>query len=387
LLPPSPARNLNDYEHFVHELVAHCKGRVKYWQNDSEPNDPVFWSGSVDDFLAELKVFGRAVKDADPTATVIAGGFDGLFNAPGTWQFPGQQQSLAFFGRVIDEDFDAYDLFDIRLYADPYTIPYRVHHIQEMMAQSGHPKPIVCTEYNGPGFFEFPANTPYLQLVQDWSASISKSSTTRIAPAGGEGVASLYQKIDQLAPQTQMFLIGCKPELDAKLRTIQCRDLVMRNVLALSVGVRKTLFWDLWNHVTDKNDVMTLMYGKLEMMDKRNDVLSIVYPVADTFQRMTQLLSGVESVRQIEWPDDPSMFLFEAHCRPDRLVYIVWQKRDTFFGEDQPAVKFVWPAILQNPKATDALGKDVAVDQVNDHLTLMVSNTPIFVYSSTAQTP
>jgi hypothetical protein len=81
------------------------------------------------------------------------------------------------------------------------------------------------------------------------------------------------------------------------------------------------------------------------------------------------------------------MFLFEAHCRPDRLVYIVWQKRDTFFGEDQPAVKFVWPAILQNPKATDALGKDVAVDQVNDHLTLMVSNTPIFVYSSTAQTP
>ena len=380
MLPPSPAKDLQDYEHFIHELVSHCKGRVKYWQNDCEPNDPIYWSGTVDDFLAELKAFHRAVKDVDPTAIVVAGGFDGLFNPPGMWQYPGQEKSLAMFGRVIIEDFDAYDLFDLRLYGDPYTIVYRVHYIADMMSRCGHPKPIICCEYNGPGFYEFPANIAYVKLVADWSKSIADSSTTRLAPAGGEGVASLYQKMAQLAPQTQMFMMGCAPDLDAKLRRMQCRDLVMRNMLAFSAGVHKTLFWDLWHDTSDKNDVMTLMYGKLKMMDKQNDVLSVQFPVAGAFWRMTQILAGIDSVKRIEMPDNPTIFLFETHCRPDRQVYVVWQRRDAFSGEDQPPIKFTWSAPLRDPKATDALGKTVGITRESGQLSVMLSNTPIYVY-------
>jgi hypothetical protein len=380
MLPPSPARNLEDYEHFIHELVAHCNGRVKYWQNDCEPNDPVYWSGSVEDFLAELTAFHRAVKDADPNAIVVAGGFDGLFNPPGMWQFPGQEKSLAMFGRVIEEDFDAYDLFDLRLYGDPYTIVYRVHHIEDMMSHSGHVKPIICCEYNGPGFYEFPANITYVKLVTDWSKSIADSSTTRLAAPDGQGVAALYQNIDQLAPQTQMFMMGCAPQLDARLRRMQCRDLVMRNMLALSAGVRKTLFWDLWHDASDKNNVMTLMYGKLKMMDKQDDVLGVELPVAGAFLRMTQTLAGIDSVKQIEMPDNPTIFLFEVRCRPDRRVYVVWQRRDAFGGEDEPPIKFAWPAQLPDPKATDALGNAVGVTQANGQVSVMLSNTPIYVY-------
>ncbi len=100
MLPPSPASNPEDYYRFVFDLVKHCKGRVRYWQNDAEPNDPIYWSGSKEEFVAQLKVFYKAVKAADPTAVVIVGGYDGLFGPPGTHQFPNPEVGLAFFDSV-----------------------------------------------------------------------------------------------------------------------------------------------------------------------------------------------------------------------------------------------------------------------------------------------
>src|SRR5262249_47332913 len=33
LLPPSPAKQPGDYYRFVYELVRHCRGKVRFWQN------------------------------------------------------------------------------------------------------------------------------------------------------------------------------------------------------------------------------------------------------------------------------------------------------------------------------------------------------------------
>src|SRR5882672_2016338 len=103
MLPPSPAKNADDYYHFIYELVKHCKGRVRYWQNDSEPNSPIYWSGTKQEFVTELKIFYKAVKDADPSATVVVGGYDGIFGPPGTHQIPNQQAGLDFFDYVLKE--------------------------------------------------------------------------------------------------------------------------------------------------------------------------------------------------------------------------------------------------------------------------------------------
>src|SRR6185369_10299890 len=101
LLPPSPAKNLDDYYRFVYDTVKHAHGRVKYWQNDCEPNNPVFWAGTADEFVAELQTFARAVRDADPKAVVVCGGYDGVFNPPGQPPIPGQERGLAFFDTVL----------------------------------------------------------------------------------------------------------------------------------------------------------------------------------------------------------------------------------------------------------------------------------------------
>ncbi len=80
---------MDEYYRFVYSLVKHCKGKIKLWQNDSEPNNPIYWNGTDQEFINQLKVFYKAVKDADPKAQVVAGGYDGLFNPPGMPEIPG----------------------------------------------------------------------------------------------------------------------------------------------------------------------------------------------------------------------------------------------------------------------------------------------------------
>jgi hypothetical protein len=204
MLPPSPAKNPDDYYWFVRALVAHAKGRVRYWQNDSEPNSPIYWAGTKEEFVAQLKIFHKAVKDADPSAVVVAGGYDGLFNPPGTHAMPGQEKGLEFFDHVMKEAADAFDIFDLRLYADPYTIPWRVDYIRGRMKTYGYQKPIIATEYGGPGFYEFSTNRSFAPLVMKWMQAVAggqANSNAAAADAGQGGVGDLYRKMDQLPLQ------------------------------------------------------------------------------------------------------------------------------------------------------------------------------------------
>jgi hypothetical protein len=271
MLPPSPAKNPDDYYQFVHAVVAHCKGRVRFWQNDSEPNNPIYWAGAKEQFVTELKLFHKAVKDADPTAVVVAGGYDGLFSPPGGHVFPGQEKGLAFFDYVMQEGADAFDVFDLRLYGDPYTIPWRVEYIRSRMRVFGYQKPIIATEYGGPGFYEFPVNRKYAPLVMKWMQAVAAghaNGNPAAADAGQGGVMDLYRNMDQLAPQTQMFLQDCPPQLQAKFERIQARDLVMRNILALSAGTQKTLYCAAQRHAEprrrNESDVWQDRSGRLQ---------------------------------------------------------------------------------------------------------------------------
>jgi hypothetical protein len=103
-----------------------------------------------------LKVFHKAVKDADPAAVVVLGGYDGLFGPPGTYPLPNQQAGLDFFDYVLKEGRNAFDVFDLRLYADPCTIVPRVEFMRQKMISLGYDKPIISTEYGGPGLSSLP---------------------------------------------------------------------------------------------------------------------------------------------------------------------------------------------------------------------------------------
>ena len=67
-------------------------------------------------------------------------------------------------------------------------------------------------------------------------------------------------------------------------------------------------------------------------------------PAANAFARMATALDGVESVRRIELSDQPTVFLFEVQRGSHGSVFVAWEKRDSFTGDDEPALtcSFSW---------------------------------------------
>jgi len=391
MLPPSSARDPRDYYNFVYATVSRYRGKVRYWQNDAEPNNPVFWAGTKQEFVAQLKVFSRAMKDADPGASVVVGGYDGLFVPPGlvplpgqrTAPFPQQQTGLDFFDHVFREGLGDFDFFDLRLYGDPYTIVARIDYMRQRMEAFGAIKPFLCTEYGGPNLFEFPENRVYLPLIATWSEATTTPDSHGIPQTdthGANRIGELYAKMSSLPPQTQMFMQGCSPELEARYHRIQSRGVVMRNLLAFSAGVQKTLYWDLLAASGPRDDLMTLMYGKIGLLSLENGQLRR-HPTADVFKRLTQKLAGVTEVIRLTVPAQPSLFLFRAKRDARQPVHIIWERRDAFSGEEAPAISATLPWTAPTATATDAFGATVPVQIANGSLTLPVSLTPLYIES------
>lgn len=377
-IPASLTKSPEDYYHFIYALVKHCKGKIKFWQNDCEPNNPVYWNGTVEDFISELKIFYRAVKDADPNAKVVMGGYDGLFNPPGMHEIPGQTQSLAFFAKAIKEASDFFDVFDIRLYADPYTIPARVTYFRKELADSAHSQPIICTEYNGPGFFGFPVNFKYINMIIEWQRVVASHDTAAFEKMKNP-LADMYNNMNSLAPETQMFMMDCPKDLNDKYARLQSRDIVMRNILAFSAGVQKTMYWCLTDNTADKYDLMTLMFGKNKLIDYDKGKVIKEFPEVAVFKRMAGFLNHIQTITRIDVPGKPLLYYFKVTKGEGDTVYVVWEKRDTFSGEDQPATNYVLPWTARSAKAVDAFGKTVPAKVSNGNLEISVSETPIFL--------
>jgi len=389
-LPPSPAKNLDDYYRFVFETVKRCAGRVRYWQNDAEPNNPVFWSGTKEAYVEQLKVFHRAVKDADPRAVVIVGGHDGLFVPPGlppapgqrTTPFPQQEVGLAFFDYIFAHASEAFDVFDLRLYGDPYTIEARIAYMRDRMRANGLERPIVCTEYGGPNLFEFPENRKYLPLVQAWSQGASRPDAQGIPAPEATGlnpIAQLYADMSSLAPQTQMFMLGCSPALDDKYQRLQASSLVMRNVIGLCAGVRRMLYWDLLRASGPRDDLMTLMYGKIGLLELEDGEVKQWTVTARAFQRMTEQLHGVQSIRRVAAAEFPAIQLFVADRGARGQTYIVWDRRDAFSGEEASPALFSFEPGFDSANAMDALGHPVELQWNGPVVRVPVSITPIYI--------
>jgi hypothetical protein len=379
MIPASPAKNLDDYYRFIFELVSRYKGRVRYWQNDCEPNNPVYWSGTKEQFVEQLEVFYKAVKDADPSAIVLVGGYDGLFNPPGLPPMHNQEAGLAFFDYVLDAGRNAFDVFDLRLYANPYTIPERVEVLRGKMKALGYAKPIFSTEYGGPGFLEFAANRKYIPYLAAWSQGASAPSA---AAAPGASIGDLYADVDRLAPETQMFLMGCSPQLDEKYRRLEAREIAIRNILALSAGVERTSYWQLVELTLPRDTLMQLMYGKIGLYGIENGAPKKLAPIADAFHRTAQALFDVDEVRRIEIADLPDVYFFELQRRTRPPAHAIWQRRDTFAGEDQPPIDVTLPWKSGLVTAVDVLGHQINATVADGKLRLPVSVTPIVLEAS-----
>ena len=381
-LPPSPAKDPGAYHRFVDRLVRHCAGRVRYWQCDNEPsNVGLTWAGTAAEYVAQLQVLHRAVKDADPSAAVVLGGAPYALPAS-----PPGSPERQFFDVLLRDGRDFFDLFDLHLYGDANRIPADIETTREMMRAFGYEKPLVVGEYNAPWPNLYPEATAAMEQVM--AAAFAGAA----AGQGGDpapqrtpeeaAMASLNEQMASLPPQLQMFMRGCPRELEDKRHRINRRELVIRNLLALSSGVRRTVCWNLAPDIPGYENplsIMDLLFGKLVLMDYEGTELRHRYPSAETFALLADQLAGVDSVTRLEVQGWPSVYLFEVHRGGRGPLLVVWNQRDSFHGEDEPTIAFDWPWPAAQAKAVDALGQAQPAAAHDGRVHLQVPVTPLFV--------
>ncbi|MET9020883.1 hypothetical protein ABZV93_12935 [Actinopolymorpha sp. NPDC004070] len=275
------------------------------------------------------------------------------------------------------------------------------------MRAHGYEKPVVVGEYRGPTPFWFPgamaviSETMMSAFAGATEAPADLSTDELRAQAGQEtperrAMRALYARPD-VPPELAMFLADCPPGLEARRRRMGCRDLVMRNLLALSAGVRRTICWDLAPEVPGRVDHLTmahLMYATLPLLDYEGTKLNVRHPEAETFALLAKLLAGALTVTRRPLPDRPEVAAFDVDRGAGGPLLAVWdEQRDLFDGEELPAqlVEVPWPSLEGSAgtqvEAVDAFGAAVAVERRPGSVVVPVSVTPVLVYPASPVSP
>jgi hypothetical protein len=341
-LPSSPPLDPHAYTRMISALVEHCHGRVRWWQCENEPCNPLFWVGSAADYVAQLQVFASAVRTGDPDAQVVLGGCPpGVYPADG-----GKRDEYAFFQQLLDAAGDVFDAFDVHLYGDPYRIPATIAALRQSMYARGYDKPILVGEYNGPLPIQYPEALGALADVlrsgatEPWSrlsAHRFQAGKLSATPAR-DAMKRLYRRIGELPPQLQMFMTGCAEDLNDLRHRLNARDLVIRNVLALSCGVQRTVCWQIRPDVPappDRYEFLRLMFDKFYLLPY-DDRMDARFPCADAFAELCARVTGAETVRRCELPRQPDIFLFEIIHDGRATALVGWLRHDGIDDDPEP---------------------------------------------------
>ena len=391
-LPPSPALDQRAYAEFVRQVVGHCAGRVRYWQCDNEPsNTDLLWAGTAEEYVDQLQTMYRAVKEADPDAAVVLGGcgYDVFSSDPGS--APRQ-----FFDHVAKAGRDAFDLFSVHLYGDLDRIPEYLATARQFMQAHGYLKPVVVGEHAGPQPFEFPEAMAVMQetfaaAFAEAAGSAPSQSTDELAAQAGQDtperrvMTALYDRMDSLPPRLQMFMAGCPAELEARRQRINCRQVVMRTVLALAEGVRRTAYWNLapeYPGPVGHLQMMHLMIGKLPLLGYRDGELAVRHPAAETFALLAEKMAGARAVSRVMTDDRPGLHAFQVDRAGRGPLLVIWDHRDPFDGEDEPPTEVSWPWPAASATVTDVFGRGWTARLQVGQIRLPVSVTPVFVEPS-----
>jgi hypothetical protein len=388
-LPPSPARDQAAYAEFVRQVVRRFGGRVMYWQCDNEPsNTDLLWAGTAEEYVHQLATMYEAVKEADPLAAVVLGGCG--YDVFGSEHDSAQRR---FFEYVTDAGRDSFDLFSVHLYGDVGSLPGYLATAREFMRMHGYCKPVVVGDHAGPQPFEFPAAMGVMQQVfaSAFADPPATSSTDELAARAGQdtperrAMTALYDRIGELPPELAMFMANCPPELEERRQRISRRQIVMRTMIALAEGVRRTAYWNLapeYPGPADHLQMMHLMIGKLPLLGYADGQMSVRHPGASTFELLAGQLAGARAVSTVRLEGHPGISAFEVDLAEHGRLLVLCDQRDAFAGEDEPPVpaRLPWPAGEHGAAAvTDAFGATSVVLAEHGLVSLQVSDTPLFV--------
>ena len=97
---------------------------------------------------------------------------------------------------------------------------------------------------------------------------------------------------------------------------------------------------------------------------------------------MNETFGDIEHVQHIELSEHPNIYLFEIKRHKRGPIFVVWEKRDAFLGEDQPPTSLTIKWSKSQPQATNVFGDAIPTQVIDGRsLHLSVSHTPVFIES------
>lgn len=128
---------------------------IRVWEIWNEPDVPLFWSSSINEYARLLKVAYLAGKQADPDATIMFAGL--LFNTPDNWL----ARVLALYQNdPMRETYNWYmDAVAVHAYADPWRTGWLVLNVKQTFIAYGINKAIWVTENGVPVWDDYPGPT------------------------------------------------------------------------------------------------------------------------------------------------------------------------------------------------------------------------------------
>lgn len=283
------------YRDFIRTLAEHVKlnanGGIKYWQRDTEPASARHYpADKAEEYVEVQRIFYETVKEVLPEALVVDVSHNGHFTRSG------QPSTAEFFDHVIRYGRDYFDLLDVRLYEDLYTIPQRVDWFRERMRRYGYEKPIVSTEHGGPD----------PRTLHDDGRNLFEEFRAKVAAAcsGASDVEQcvlrwIGEHFDEIHPKLQVFLWPADEQQNAKHARMHCHDINQRNVIMLSAGVRELWWWNL------RSSGEHPVFGKMRLMTQEYEKL----PGYFCYQRMVGKLGDVASAGRVPLADE-SIYLY-----------------------------------------------------------------------------
>jgi len=356
------------YRDFIGTLAEHVRlnanGGIKYWQRDTEPASPRHYPADrPEEYVEAQKIFYETVKSVLPDALVVGVNHNGGFTGSG------QPSGADFFDYVIHHGKDYFDLLDIRLYEDQYTIPYRVDWFRERMNRYGYEKPIISTEQGGPD-----PRTLYddgRNLYAEFKAEVERDCAG--SPDFWECLLRwIGEHFDEIHPKLQVFLWPADATQNAKHARMHCHDITQRTTIMLAAGVREMWWWNLQSGGGHP------IFGKMRLMTKEYERL----PGYFCYQRMVSKLGNVSSVQRIPLSDD-SIYLYRvSKSGMETPLYVVWHRDegvDPYDAEEAPPVSAALQVGFAEVRITDVFGSEEIRTTDNGLLSLDITDTPMYI--------
>lgn len=271
----------------LRQTISQCKGRVKYWEVDTEPGGlppPMGWQGFAAEYVDFLQKTSATIKDVCPDCQVALGGMGGIAEGP-------EEDGNAAFLRAILK-LGAASSFDI--------FSFKLHHYKAS---------------------DYVAIKRKLLLYNQIFAANGIALTTKnifLETASYDGIAK-YPVGHPLA-----FI-----DLPAQSEAQQAINLVKTHIFALAQGVHR-IFWnevfERANFGGEQNNPFN-SYGLVNNPDNpdRQSHKKLAYY---TYQKMIETLEGSDWQTLTTIREDNGVYIYTVQ-RHGRTIAIAWTDRQT----------------------------------------------------------